>query len=114
MVTSGQLIDSALIGALALALFSGRTTPARAFAVFALAAIVFGRIDLDYALAALGSPAIWAVVSLVLFSLALAKISTLRRVGIRPTSWCSAPASTALRTSSASAGWCFLPTPLRP
>lgn len=80
MATSGQLIDAGLIGALALALFSGRVAPARAFSVFALAAIVLGRIELNYALAALGSPAIWAVVSLVLFSLALGKISALRRV----------------------------------
>ena len=61
-------------------LLSGRVPPARAFALFALAAMGLGRIEFETALAALGSPAIWAVVSLVIFSLALAKLPALRRL----------------------------------
>jgi di/tricarboxylate transporter len=79
-VTLGHFLDAGLIIALAGALLSGRVAPARAFAVFAIAAIISGRIELQTALSALGSPAIWAVISLVIFSLALAKLSALRRV----------------------------------
>jgi len=74
------IIDAALILGLTAALLSGRVAPARAFAVFSLAAILSGRIPFETALAAMGSPAIWAVVSLVVFSLALAKLPILRRV----------------------------------
>ncbi len=73
-------IDAALILGLMAALLSGRVGPARAFAIFGLAAIVTGRIPFQTAMSALGSPAIWAVVSLVVFSLALAKLPILRRI----------------------------------
>ena len=76
----GPLIDAGLILGLAGLLLSGRAGPARAFALFGLAAIVTGRIDLETALSALASPALWAVVSLVVFSLALGKLASLRRL----------------------------------
>ena len=76
----GPLIDAGLILGLAGLLLSGRAGPARAFALFGLAAILTGRIDLETALSALASPAIWAVVSLVVFSLALGKLASLRRL----------------------------------
>ena len=77
---AGPFIDAGLILALAGLLLSGRAGPARAFALFGLAAILTGRIDLETALSALASPAIWAVVSLVVFSLALGKLASLRRL----------------------------------
>ncbi|MCP2669719.1 SLC13 family permease [Maricaulaceae bacterium EIL42A08] len=76
----GPILDGALMVGLAVLLLSGRVAPARAFAIFGLAVIVLGRVEFETALAALGSPAIWAVVALVVFSLALAKIPLLRRV----------------------------------
>lgn len=91
-MTAGQLLDGTLIVALAAMLLSGRVAPARAFAIFAIAAVLSGRISFETALSALGSPAIWAVVALVIFSLALAKLPILRRVffarqpvSVRPT-----------------------------
>lgn len=80
MTVLGPILDGGLMVLLAGMLLSGRVAPARAFALFALAAIGFGRIEFETALAALGSPAIWAVVSLVIFSLALAKLPALRRL----------------------------------
>lgn len=79
-MSMGPFIDAALIGALAATLLAGRTGPAQAFALFGLAAVLTGRVSLDTALGALASPAIWAVVSLVMFSLALGKASMLRRL----------------------------------
>ena len=79
-MSAGAFIDGGLILGLAVLLLSGRTGPARAFALFGLAAVLTGRITLDTALSALASPAIWAVVSLVVFSLALGKLPVLRRV----------------------------------
>ncbi|MCP2680178.1 hypothetical protein NHF45_11630 [Maricaulaceae bacterium NA33B04] len=79
-MAAGPFIDAALILGLAGLLLSGRAAPAKAFALFALAAILTGRIKFEAAAAALGSPAIWAVVSLVIFSLALGKLAALRRV----------------------------------
>ncbi|MCR9129307.1 MAG: SLC13 family permease [Alphaproteobacteria bacterium] len=79
-MAAGPVIDAALIVGLAALLLSGKAAPAKAFALFALAAIVTGRIEFEAAAAALGSPAIWAVVSLVIFSLALGKLAVLRRV----------------------------------
>ena len=91
-MTAGQLLDGSLIVALAAMLISGRVAPTRAFAIFAIAAVLSGRIAFETALTALSSPAIWAVVALVIFSLALAKLSILRKVffarrptGLRPT-----------------------------
>ena len=77
---AGPFIDAGLILGLAGLLLSGRAGPARAFALFGLAAILTGRIGLETALSALASPAIWAVVSLVVFSLALGKLASLRRL----------------------------------
>jgi di/tricarboxylate transporter len=79
-MSPGPFIDAALILGLAVLLLTGRTGPARAFAVFGLAAILTGRIGLETALDALASPAIWAVVSLVMFSLALGKAPVMRRL----------------------------------
>ena len=76
----GPFLDAGLILGLAAMLLSGRVAPARAFALFALGAILLGRVGLETAMTALGSPAIWAVVSLVVFSLALGKLPVLRRV----------------------------------
>lgn len=77
---AGKLIDGALLVGLACALISGRVAPARAFAIFALLVIATNRIDYETAFGALGQPAIWAVVSLVIFSLALGKLAPLRRI----------------------------------
>lgn len=76
----GPIFDGALIILLAGLLLSGRVAPARAFAIFGLATIVFGRVEFREALNAVASPAIWAVVSLVVFSLALGKLPALRRL----------------------------------
>lgn len=74
------VLDGALLLALSVMLLSGRVSPTRAFAVFALVAMITGRIPYGDAMHALGSPAIWAVISLVVFSLALGKIGLLRRM----------------------------------
>ncbi|WP_158291534.1 SLC13 family permease [Marinicauda algicola] len=76
----GRAIDAALLTGLAAALVSGRIGAPRAFAVFALLVIVTGRVDFATAFAALGQPAIWAVMSLVVFSLALGKLALLRQL----------------------------------
>ncbi|WP_394692858.1 SLC13 family permease [Hyphobacterium sp.] len=78
-MTTGPFIDAGLILGLVGMLLSGRVVPARAFALFALATILTGRIGFRAAFDALSSPAIWAVVSLVIFSLALGKLPVLRR-----------------------------------
>lgn len=76
----GAVLDAGLIILLSGMLLSGRVSPTRAFAGFGLLAILSGRLDYVDAMTALGSPAIWAVVSLVVFSLALARIGPLRRM----------------------------------
>lgn len=79
-VTVAAIMDGGLMVALSAMLLSGRVSPTRAFAVFALSAVLLGRISYQDAMAALGSPAIWAVISLIVFSMALAKIGLLRRM----------------------------------
>lgn len=77
---AGRLVDAALLVGLAAALISGRVAPTRAFAAFSILVVVTGRIDYQTAFGALGQPAIWAVVSLVVFSLALGKLPLLRQI----------------------------------
>lgn len=77
---TGPAIDGALILLVGSLLFSGRVSPPRAFGVFALLVVVLGRVDFREALTAIGSPAIWAVVSLVVFSIALGKLPFLRQM----------------------------------
>ena len=76
----GSIVDAGLITGLMALLLWGRAGAAVAFALFGLASVLTGRIALDTALSALASPAIWAVVSLVVFSLALGKLPALRRL----------------------------------
>lgn len=76
----GRLVDGALLVGLAAALISGRIAATRAFAAFSLLVVITGRIDYQTAFASLGQPAIWAVVSLVVFSLALGKLPLLRQM----------------------------------
>ncbi len=73
-------LDGGLIVFLCAMLLSGKVAPARAFAIFALLVMVTGRVNYTEAMRALGTPAIWAVVSLVIFSLALGKLALLRRI----------------------------------
>lgn len=77
---TGPVLDGALIVMIGAMLFSGRISPSRAFGIFALLVVALGRIDYRDALSAIGSPAIWAVVSLVVFSIALGKLPFLRRL----------------------------------
>lgn len=77
---AGPVLDGMLIALIGGMLFSGRVSPSRAFGIFALLVVALGRIDFRDALAAIGSPAIWAVVSLVVFAIALGKLPFLRRL----------------------------------
>lgn len=85
MAYLGMVLDGILIVGLAAGLISGRMAPASLFFIFSLAAMLTGRISFETALDAAGSPSIWAVVSLVVFSLALTKIASLRRLFFRRT-----------------------------
>ena len=73
------LIDLGFIGLLGVVLLSGRLSTARAFALFAAAVIITGRISFDGALDRLTTPAILAVTSLVIIASALAKLPGLSR-----------------------------------
>ena len=68
------LIDAFLVTALAAGLVSGRIGAARLFALFILAVILTGRIAFEDAAALAVSPAIIAVCSLVIVSVALSKL----------------------------------------
>ena len=68
------LIDTARLLALGTELLSGRISAARAFAFFAAAAILTGRVSVDDAFERLTTPAILAVTSLVIIASALSDI----------------------------------------
>jgi Na+/H+ antiporter NhaD/arsenite permease-like protein len=76
---SAILIDAGLILGLGAILLSGRLSTARAFALFAAATILTGRIGFNDALDRLTTPAILAVTSLVIIASALAKLPGLSR-----------------------------------
>ncbi|MFY0636544.1 SLC13 family permease [Maricaulis maris] len=76
---SEYLIDAALVLILGGVLLSGRLSTARAFALFAAAVILTGRISFDEAIERLTTPAILAVTSLVIIASALAKLPGLSR-----------------------------------
>ena len=76
---STLLIDAGLVLGLGAILLSGRLSTARAFALFAAATILTGRIAFDDALDRLTTPAILAVTSLVIIASALAKLPGLSR-----------------------------------
>jgi di/tricarboxylate transporter len=71
---SASILDFAVISLLALALLSGRVGTTRAFAGFIIAIIITGQISFTDAVAAITSPAIIAVTSLVIVAAALTKI----------------------------------------
>lgn len=74
------VIDLLLILGLAAGLLHGRIGTARTFALFILAVIITGRIPFEEAIPRITSPAIIAVVSLVVVSSALAKLPGIGRV----------------------------------
>lgn len=71
---SATIISIILISALALMLLSGRIGTSRAFAIFILGVVLSGQIEFGTAIAAITSPAIIAVTSLVIVAAALTKI----------------------------------------
>jgi di/tricarboxylate transporter len=74
------LLDTALAVGLAIGLVSGRISAARIFAAFTILVIITGRVPFDEAAALLVSPAIIAVISLVVVASSLTKLPGVARV----------------------------------
>lgn len=74
------ITDSILIGALLVALVSGRVPMAGAFFAFILAVLLLGRLPTRAVLELLGEPALIAVLCLVVFSSVLGRLTWLRNL----------------------------------
>jgi di/tricarboxylate transporter len=75
-----MMTDSILIGALLVALVSGRVPMAGAFLAFILAVLLLGRLPTRAVLELLGDPALIAVLCLVVFSSVLGRLTWLRNL----------------------------------
>lgn len=76
---TASIIDFVLVAGLAIGLLSGRFSAARVFSFFIIGVIITGTITFDDAIAAVTTPAIIAVTSLVIVAAALTKLPGIGR-----------------------------------